>query len=161
MNIIQTKNCRRGVILLCALIIVTVGFIWGNSLKSRNESQLLSLGVLQFLRPLLDAVFSAENVTDHLVRKLAHFTEFAVLGAELVLLTILLRKLSHQSILNCLFAGLIIAVTDETIQIFSARGSQVTDVVLDFFGVIAGALFLLLLYAMNFAIRKAKQNKRL
>lgn len=153
------KKRKAGTIILSVLILITIGFIWGNSLKSRSESQLLSLGVLQFLRPLLNTVFSAENVTDHLVRKLAHFTEFTALGAELALLAILLRKLSLQSILHCLFAGLAVAVADETIQIFSARGSQVADVVLDFLGVIAGVFLVLLLHALIAGIQKGRKKK--
>jgi len=153
------KTHKTWIIILSIIIAANIAFIWGNSLKSRGESQMLSLGVLQLIRPLLNAIFSPENVTDHLVRKLAHFTEFGALGAEFVLMTILLRKVKLQSILNCLFAGLVVAVIDETIQIFSARGSQVADVWIDFSGVVAGVLFALLIYAIVARIRKAKQDK--
>ena len=159
MNTTPTKTRKTGIVLVSLLILITIGFIWGNSMKSRSESQQLSLGMLDFLRPLLGVIFSPENVTDHLVRKLAHFTEFAALGAEFALLSVFLRKLSFQSILNCLFAGLVVAVADETIQIFSSRGSQVIDVVLDFSGVIAGVLVLLGLRAICLVIRKAKQKQ--
>ena len=152
------KTRKPWIMIVSLIIVATIVFIWGNSLKSRSESQLLSLGVLQAIRPLLDAIFSPENVTDHLVRKIAHFTEFGALGAEFVLLTILLRKLKWQSVLNCLFAGLVVAVTDETIQIFSSRGSQVIDVVLDFSGVATGVLLLLLLYQIIKAICRVKHN---
>lgn len=159
MNTTPTKARNTQIILLVILITATIGFIWGNSLKSRGESQLLSLGVLQLLRPLLDAVFSPENVTDHLVRKLAHFTEFAALGAELALLAVLLQRRTLQAMLNCLFAGLVTALVDETIQIFSSRGSQVIDVVLDFSGVIAGVMLLLLLHTICSGLRKAGERK--
>jgi len=144
------------IVITCLLIAVTLGFIWGNSLKSRSESKLLSLGVLQWIRPLLGVFFSPENVTDHLVRKLAHFAEFAMLGAELILLTSLLRKLRVQTVLNCLLAGLSAAAIDETIQIFSARGSQAIDVLLDFGGAVAGAAVALLLIA---CVNRAKRGK--
>ena len=153
------KTRKTWIVLLSLLILFTIGFIWGNSMKTRSESQSLSLGVLQFIRPLLDAIFSPENVTDHLVRKLAHFTEFAVLGAELMLLSVLLGRRNLSSILNCMFAGLIVAVTDETIQLFSSRGSQVIDVVLDFSGVVIGVLALLLLRAVLVGFRNTKKAK--
>ena len=152
------RTRKTWIVIISVIIAATIVFIWGNSLKSRSESQGLSLGVLKLLRPMLDAIFSPENVTDHLVRKLAHFTEFGALGAELVLLTILLRRLKWQSIVNCLFAGLVVALTDETIQLFSARGSQVADVDLDFSGVVAGVLLTLLLYQMIKWIRRAKHK---
>ena len=140
-----SKSRTVWIVLVYLLIAVTLGFIWGNSIKSRSESKLLSLGVLRWIRPLLGVIFSPENVTDHLVRKLAHFTEFGMLGAELILLTALMRKLRVWTVLNCLLAGLSVAVIDETVQIFSARGSQAIDVLLDFGGVVAGAAFALLI----------------
>ena len=153
------KKQKTWIVIVSIIIVANIAFIWGNSFKSRSESQLLSLGVLQWIRPFLNMIFSSENVTDHLVRKLAHFTEFGALGAEFVLLTILLKKVKLQSILNCLFAGLVVALTDETIQLFSARGSLVADVWLDFSGVVTGALILLLIYAILLRVRKTKQNK--
>lgn len=152
------KTRKTWIVIISVIIAATIVFIWGNSLKSRSESQGLSLGVLKLLRPLLDAIFSPENVTDHLVRKLAHFTEFGALGAELVLLTILLRRLKWQSVANCLFTGLVVALTDETIQLFSLRGSQVADVDLDFSGVVAGVLLMLLLYQIIKSIRRARHK---
>ncbi len=152
------KTRKTWIVIVIVIIVATIVFIWGNSLKSRSESQGLSLGVLQLLRPLLNAIFSPGNVTDHLVRKMAHFAEFGALGAEFVLLTILLRKLKWQSILNCLFAGLLVALTDETIQLFSSRGSQVVDVDLDFSGVVTGVLLMLLIYQIVKAIRRAKHK---
>lgn len=155
------KTRKIWVIILSLVIVANIAFIWWNSLKSKSESQLLSLGVLRLIRPLLDAIFSPENVTDHLVRKLAHFAEFGALGTELLLLTVLLHKVKLQSVLNCLFAGLVVAVVDETIQIFSARGSQVADIWIDFSGVVAGGLIALLIYAIVASIRNAKAKQTL
>ena len=71
------------------------------------------------------------NVTEHFVRKLAHFTEFFVLGLELA---VLFCSFSSKPILF----SLLVALTDETIQLFTGRGSQVKDVWLDFFGACTG-----------------------
>lgn len=140
--------------LLSLLILLTLGFIWGNSLKSIPDSQEMSLWLLDLLRPVLDAVFGPGTITDHILRKTAHFTEFALLGAELRLLFLLLGQRGARGLTNALFAGLAAAVADETIQIFSHRGSQVSDVVLDFSGVLAGAL----LAALAACLRR-KRNK--
>lgn len=158
---LEINKSRKGwIVVACLLIAVTLSFIWGNSIKSRSESQLLSLSVLQWIHPLLDAIFSPENVTDHLVRKLAHFAEFGMLGVELVFLTHLLRKLRVKTLLNCLLVGLSAAVIDETIQIFFARGSQAIDVLLDFGGVIAGCAGALLLLVLFSKDREAKEKFR-
>ena len=79
------------------------------------------------------------------MRKLAHFTEFAVLGALLLLLTAAAFRVRLQSVVNCLFFLLLAALTDETIQIFTGRGPQVQDVWLDFAGGAAGLLVMLAL----------------
>ena len=51
---------------------------------------------------------------------------------------------------------LLVAVTDESIQNFTGRGSQVTDVMLDFFGAVAGVGFLWLLCGL---ISRKKNHK--
>lgn len=149
---------RRSVILtlLSLLILLTLGFIWGNSLKSIPESQEISLSYLDKLSPLLDAVFGPGRITDHLLRKTAHFCEFALLGAELRLLLLLLGQRGLQGLINALFAGLAAGVTDETIQIFSQRGSRVADVVLDFSGALFGALMSALIVRLY---RKHRRRK--
>ena len=139
------KNRKTHLFLLGLLILLTLGFIWGNSLKSIPESQEISLSYLDRLSPFLDAVFGPGRITDHILRKTAHFCEFTLLGAELRLLFLLLGQQGLQGLMNALFAGLAAGVADETIQIFSQRGSRVADVVLDFSGAVFGALVITLI----------------
>lgn len=149
---ILNKRAAR-VIPLGILILLTLGFIWGNSAISVPESKAVSMGLLERLRPILDAVFGPGRITDHVLRKTAHFAEFFLLGAELRLLFLFLGGRGIQGTANALFAGLAAAVTDEYIQLFSLRGSQVSDVVLDFSGVFTGAVLLALL---AFLIRRPR-----
>ena len=139
------KNRKTHLFLLGLLILLTLGFIWGNSLKSIPESQEISLSYLDRLSPFLDTVFGPGRITDHILRKTAHFCEFTLLGAELRLLFLLLGQQGLQGLMNALFAGLAAGVADETIQIFSLRGSRVADVVLDFSGAVFGALVMALI----------------
>lgn len=117
------------------LLVVTLGFIWINSMVGKEGSASLSQGITAWLRSM------GLPVSDHFVRKTAHFCEFGLLGCELTLLSWLREGLSFQSFCNSAFPALLAAVTDETIQIFSGRGSQVQDVVLDFCGALTGILF--------------------
>ena len=139
------KQHRLKIEMLGLLLLATVAFIWGNSLPSIPESKVVSLEVVETVKPVLEPIVGQGNVTDHLVRKLAHFAEFSALGCELMLLAVLRKRRGMQPILNCLFVGLGVALMDETIQIFSRRGSQVQDVWLDFAGVAAGVLLVALL----------------
>ena len=115
----------------------TLCFIFSQSMRSIPDSREQSSRVMALLRPFLEFFVGEGNVTLYLVRKLAHFVEFFALGAELAALCLLWER----PVLWALFAGLLAAMTDETIQIFYDRGSQVQDVWLDFSAVLtAGVL---------------------
>ena len=128
-------------IILGLLVFLTLAFIWGNSLLPRTESQEISRGLLAELCAALEHVgLHIDPQNDHWLRKLAHFGEFGLLGTELGLLLCLNRRQSVQGFVNCAFAGLAVAVTDEALQLISNRGSQVQDVLLDFAGFLTGLL---------------------
>lgn len=138
----STQTCKRLNWLLIALVIFTLAFIWGNSLLPRTESQELSRSFLTRICETLDSLgISIDPESDHWLRKLAHFCEFGLLGCELCLLMFINGRECTQGFVNCAFLGLTTAVTDESLQLISNRGSQVQDVLLDFSGFIAG-LFL-------------------
>ena len=136
---------RRWIAANAFLIVLTLAFIWYNSTESIPESQARSLDLAALLKPIFGPIIGQENVTDHFIRKAAHFSEFALLGAELRMLFRLLGFSVLQGQANALFAALAAAVVDETIQYFFDRGSMVLDVVLDFCGAFFGALVLLII----------------
>ena len=107
-----------------ALTILWLLFIWGHSLLPASVSGAESghwLALLQGVLPWL---------TDYSIRKAAHFTEFAVLGG-LMLASLPVRGLSGAS--ERLLAGLLAAMIDESIQLFSpGRSGQITDVTVDY-----------------------------
>lgn len=141
----KRKNILTAV-LIC-LIILTVCFIFSNSMEGIPESRERSEGLLSWVRPFLEFFIGEGNATNHLIRKLAHFVEFFALGTELCALCLLWQK----PLLWAAFAGLLTALSDETIQIFYERGSQVQDVWLDF-----SAVFLTVLLAI--CLRKIKEK---
>ena len=128
---------RRNVLLI--LLVLLLAFIWGNSCMPVRVSSLESGWVLNLLRPLLEPFVGKGHVTHHLVRKLAHFTEFTALGAVLGLL-LLSGQRRLVTVLSVLLLGLLVAFLDESIQMLSDRGDQIIDVWLDFSGVILGAV---------------------
>ena len=75
---------------------------------------------------------------DGALRKLAHASEFAILGIEL---TVLLRGRFIEKISPLFLCGFCTALVDETIQLFSdGRSAQIKDVWIDFGGYIIGCL---------------------
>ena len=133
------KRKARLRLLLRLMLIATLCFIWSNSLVGKEGSASLSRTVTAWLNGI------GIPVTEHFVRKSAHFCEFGLLGCELMLLFWLRSGVRFQNLCNAAFAALLSAVTDETIQSFSGRGSQVLDVVLDFSGALTGILLVSLL----------------
>lgn len=123
--------------LVLVLAVLTVCFIWGNSLMPAEVSSGFSEAVKALLRRVLDLPQLGGAGGGHFVRKLAHWTEFLALGLELAYL---LRRADRV-----LPAGLTVALLDETIQLFiPGRTGQIKDVWLDFFGFCTGAAILLL-----------------
>ena len=96
------------------------------------------------------------DITEHIIRKLAHFTEFTALGILLSIDTVLFLKNMKQYVWIPLFIGFLVALIDETIQLFPVgRSSSVKDVWLDLSGVIFGTILLLVLKQIYlFKLRK-------
>ena len=145
------KRTRLYAILVSLLLLLTVAFIFSRSMKSVAESSAESQQAMELLQSFLEIFVGPGNVTNHLVRKLAHFCEFGLLGTELGLLILLLGRQSGCWLAFGALPALLVALGDETIQIFSDRGSQVKDVWLDFAGAVCGLLFVFL---VRLCIRK-------
>ena len=111
-----------------------LGFIWGNSMLPGADSAAVS----GFLGELLAKMFGPKVLEAAFFhRKLAHFTEFSILGGVLAWNAGLWPVSSSVPVLT----GLLAAMADETIQLFSpGRASMVQDVWIDFAGVLAGLL---------------------
>ena len=130
------------------LVILLICFIFSNSVQSRDASIVRSSTVMELLKPILDPHGRiSDGEFHHYVRKAAHFTEFAALGAGLAGVFSSFRwQRRRLALLLPPLAALLIAVSDEVIQIFSpARGPGVRDVLLDFCGALFGIVCMRLL----------------
>lgn len=124
---------------LCwTLIAALLTFIWGNSLMPGWISQAISdalAGLLLGTKPVDGEMAAGSGI----LRKLAHFTEFAGLGMCLAWLHGMLRK---GKICPFLW-GVLAAAADETIQCFvPERGPGIKDVCIDSAGVLTGIILL-------------------
>ena len=121
------------VLLVCNLI-----FIWGNSMLPGEVSGAFS----DWVKSLLARLFAgdpSEPSGGGLLRKLAHFTEFAALGMCLAWL----HGMLGIGKLRPFLWGVLAASVDETIQRFVPdRGPSVKDVCIDSAGVLTGIILL-------------------
>ena len=117
------------------LAVLWAGFIFWNSAQNATVSDGLSDGVIELL---------GLHIASFWVRKAAHFSAFALLGVLVGLFFAQGRKLRHVPIFSVLFVCLLIACTDETIQLFPlGRSSELRDVWIDFSGAVSGMLLVL------------------
>lgn len=148
------KRSKIRMILAMALIAVLLVFIWGNSLLSGEISGAFSGWVKDLLCRLLGIIPDDSETGHGLLRKLAHFTEFACLGMSLCWLFSMLGKKFYIPLL----CGFLVACTDETIQCFIPdRGPAVKDVAIDTAGVAVGIAALL----AAAAIYRKRKNKKI
>lgn len=153
----RTRQNFIGRIVLTVVTAGFIGFIFSNSLLASEQSSANSTGVLNAVQNLLGSLGIASGLTEHIIRKAAHFTEFAALGALLMVTVRMYSPRPARHIFLPLFIGLGTAVTDEYLQLFvEGRSSQVSDVLLDFSGVAAGLLICLLIISL---IDRHKQRK--
>lgn len=122
---------------------LTLLFIWGNSVLDSEMSAGVSNGLLDYIRPLLD-LLGLQCASDIWLRKLAHFCEFALLGAEFSALSFLKYKRRFWDYSLCALYCLAAAAADETIQYFSGRYPHILDVLLDFSGGLFGIVLMLI-----------------
>lgn len=139
--------------LCCALIALNLALIWGNSTLPGGVSMELSDGFLALLSQGLPALAVIGSI---LIRKLAHFSEFACLG--LLLGWLLSPEGGFRGFAAPALLGTLAACVDETIQRFvPGRESSLIDVWIDIFGVCTGILLLRLGYR---CIRRRKERKQ-
>lgn len=155
---------------LCLLLIcLNVAFIWGNSILPADLSEKVSGEVMDvyervlmhplfekvstklinFANRILDTSIPNENIGMHLLRKMAHFSEFLLLGLDLTWLFLILEQKGIHRITMPLLFGVLTACVDETIQLYSAgRSSSLVDVWIDIGGLTVGIMILLLGHAI-------------
>ena len=141
-----------GRVVFTIALIACIAFIFSNSMAVATVSSSSSGRVLAWMRIILRHLGHpglADRLTMHIVRKLAHFCEYTLEGFLLMLCMRVYSRHPLRHITVPMLGGVLTALTDETIQLFSeGRSSQVTDVWLDSAGVLAGILTALVLMAL-------------
>ena len=129
-----------------------IWFIFSNSMAVAEVSSVSSGRVLQLLQAVLRRLGMpglAQRLTMHIVRKMAHFCEYTLEGFLLMLCMRVYTRRYVRHISVPMLGGVLTAMADETIQIYSpGRSGQVTDVWLDSAGVLAGILIALVFMAL-------------
>ncbi|MBQ6337235.1 MAG: VanZ family protein [Ruminococcus sp.] len=149
-------------IVLTVLTVAAVGFIFYNSSMSAVESTEESSPVTDMLNNLLRSLNIPLTLTENVVRKLAHFTEYTILGFLLSSTVYSYVRERKKTLLLSLALGAVIPICDELIQLFpEGRSCEVRDMLIDFSGVAFAALIVFLIISIKEKRTKKKgENSR-
>ncbi len=159
----KTEKHSKLRILTVVLFVFTslyVLYIWFHSFMRAETSAAESLFVLDNLMSFFKAIGISIELTDHIVRKAAHFCEYALLGCLVSWCAYLLNKSIVKNLMPTGFVCILTALIDENIQLYSlGRSGQVSDVLLDFVGSVCGATFFIVIIIIVLLIKKRKMKK--
>lgn len=128
--------------------VIWMGIIFYLSHQPGNESANTSSRVLEFVFDYLPMSTEYEVILHTIIRKLAHFSAYAVLG-----MLIYFAYRGRRAALFTFFICLIFAITDEVHQLFiPGRSGEVRDVLID----LSGVVFSLIIIEM---IRKLRNRR--
>lgn len=136
------KSDVKYLILRIVFILASIGvicWIFSNSIANGDESTKQSGAVKELVDTALTAVSGKEvDVPMLIIRKLAHFTEYLILGICLYLAFYFFRTRRIFMLIPCA-VGIIVPIIDECIQLTSdGRTFAVTDMLIDMGGAACG-----------------------
>ena len=134
---------KKGKIILGILIVAWLAVIWGHSMQPADVSAEESAGWLDVLYRIIPFITNDDNGM-YIVRKAAHFTEYAILGVLLALELAYFVKGWLRRFFEPVAFALSASFIDETIQLFvEGRSGQVSDMWIDTAGAALGILITL------------------
>lgn len=139
-------------ILFATLAIISTFFIFHNSMQNAATSEMSSSIIVDFVMHELARFgsFPDYGTVTVIIRKTAHITEFFIQSFFISIAYFFGKSKFSQRVIYVLFFGLLTACCDELIQKFvNGRGSLVTDIWIDFSGVLLAALFYFIISALS------------
>ncbi len=164
----QRKKLIAVRIVLIVLTVAVMSVIFMLSADTADESNEKSViisdtivyKILSRLNLTEEQLEKTANAVFVIVRKAAHFTEYAGLGFLLASVCVSFYRKRLFTVLFSQITGSLYAVSDEVHQYFvPGRSCQAGDVLIDSCGVFFGAVFLLFLCFLYFKIKNKKQRK--
>lgn len=160
----QEKNLKTltGIskLVLLLLMAATVIFIFVNSMLPPEKSQEQSDGIKDVIIEVLPDNSKAESFVEQYIRKVAHFTEYGLLGIELALYLALFERRRAWLMAIAPVLPFFVGFIDESIQIASKRGPSIEDVWIDIGGFVTFYLLSLAVFgAVMLVLYLVKRHK--
>lgn len=152
----KEKKLAAARVILTLLTAAAIAAIFYNSSQNADVSTARSKPLTDWINGMLSGLSIPFSVTENFIRKLAHFTEYAILGMLLSVTYYLYLLKIKTALISTLCTGAVVATIDEIIQLFPAdRSCQVSDILLDCCGVaFAAAVVMLIIRVIENKCRK-------
>lgn len=138
------------------LVAAVIGVIWWHSMQNGVASHAESRRVLAWVLARIQGSAVAPYLSDGVIRRLAHLTEYTTLGMVLSGFSVLVSRRPHK--VWVLLIGIGVAAIDEYIQSFSGgRTSTWHDVVLDGIGCMVGIFLVLVIRGVKRGVRAIRK----
>lgn len=135
-------------VLLILLNFITIfNFSGQNGLESGNLSRKVTIRILNIFGEYNEPLSNEQEVqvenTQYIIRKLAHFSIYALLGLLLMCLAETFDFTNARRMILSLLIGILYASLDEFHQSFvPGRTASFTDILIDVFGIVVGILII-------------------
>ena len=149
--------------ILVLLLLVTFGMIFNfsnqDSKKSGSTSQKVTEAITKDIKAIQELNKNEKakviDQIENIIRKIAHFSLYALVGFLLMSLLITYNINEKNKIISTVTIGAIYAISDEFHQSFiPGRSGQASDVFLDTLGTTIGGLFILLIIKIVDKLKK-------
>ena len=152
-------------IIFCILTLFWVGFIFANSAQTGEESGAASSAVVEAIENILEKIGFDSDVSERLVRKLAHFLEYMILSLLVsadIIFALPKAAFTYKKysifLISPIFSLLIACVDEFCVQALTVgRGPSFRDVCIDTAGGLTGALVFVFTVFIVSVIRKRKK----
>ena len=132
-----------GILIRCVitmLFLACIIFIWHNSMENAATSSARSGKITEVINEILEQS-GRKTITEHFIRKLAHFSEYGMEGVLTVLMFVVYCLKPAKRWWGVVLTGIFTAIVDESIQFFSAgRSPGIVDICIDVAGFVCGML---------------------
>lgn len=152
------KASKRFTVIIFVLTALMMVFAWVHSCFPASLSARESAGFMTLIYNFFRMFGADVMMTQHIIRKLAHFSEFTAIGGLLLSCAYCFdRERPFRFTVPVLFTGVMTALVDETIQLFvEGRAGMIADVWIDFGGVVFGSSLMLAFYTLLWRRRRKK-----
>lgn len=163
MNRKKIITVRTILIILTAAVMATIFMLSADSAdesskKSEVISDSLAYRILENFELTDEQIEEVIHICVVIVRKTAHFAEYAALGFLLASVCISFYLKPKLTVPISFLTGTLYAVSDEIHQYFvPGRSCQLSDMLLDSSGVFCGIIFLLIILSVYKSIQKKKK----